>query len=217
MGARPELVAVVFCLRCVVEGMRLQSLSGDVEAASRQVDRALETVHRYREARLVSEPPRGLRVARLLWTTAQLVQRERDDLDALRRIFEDIPRGRRELIYACVEHLAWIEFDPWTVAVHPRDRELTGLDDEAYARLRVGNRRDICTRATSLRQFADVRSGSVNERTWQRLGGYAGVRELALRVLAEEPATRGRADLPVRRGRQRAWDYAQVWIQDTVA
>jgi hypothetical protein len=143
--------------------------------------------------------------------------REQADLEALRLIFEDLPRGRRELIYAAVEHLTLIEFDPFTVRVHPEDQQLTDLDDDAYRRWRTGNRQDICTRASHLRQFADVRSGSVNVRAWHRMGGYPSVREHALRILASEPVTRGRQDFPLRLGRLRAWSYARDWLGDTAA
>ena len=121
------------------------------------------------------------------------------------------------MIYATDEHLTLIEFDPFTVRLHPRDRELTGLDDDAYRRWRAGNRHDICVRASHLRQFANVRNVSVNERAWNRMGGYPGVREHALRVLASEPVTRGRQDFPVRLGRLRAWNYAREWLGDTAA
>jgi hypothetical protein len=217
MGGRPELVELMFCLRCVARSMRFQAVLADVEAAAHQLDAAAGKLGRNHRAQLGAEPPRRLRVAHLRWTTTRLVQREQADLDALRLIFEELPRGRRELVYACVEHLTMVEFDPFTVRVHQLDRELTGLDDDAYARWRVGNRRDICARATRLRHFADVRSGSVNERTWQRVGGYPCLREHALRVLAGEPVTRGRTDLPVRLGRRRAWGYAQEWARDTAA
>jgi hypothetical protein len=215
MGDSAELVELAFCLRCGARSLRFQSVLADVEAAAHQLDAAAGKLARNGRVPLGAEPPRGLRVAHLRWTTTRLVQRERADLDALRLIFEGLARGRREVVYAFIEHLTMVEFDPWTVRVHRLDRELTGLDDDAYARWRLGARRDICARATRLRHFADLRSGSVNERTWQRMGGYPCVREHALRVLAEEPVTRGRADLPVRLGRRRAWDYAREWVRDT--
>jgi hypothetical protein len=216
LGDRPELVDVTFCLRCVARSMRFQSVLADVEAALHQLEAALRTLGDGM-LRLGAEPAPHLRIAHLRWATTRLVLREQSDLKALRLIFEGLPRGRQELIYACLEYLTLVEFDPWTVQVHPLDRELTGLDKDAYARWRVGNRKDMCVRATRLRQFADARSGSVNERTWQRMGGYPCVREQALRVLAKEPVARGRQDVPVRLGRQRAWSYARDWVKDTAA
>ncbi|MGH3613971.1 MAG: hypothetical protein ACRDRK_15550 [Pseudonocardia sp.] len=212
MAESPELVVIAFCLRCVTRAMHCQCVLADVEAASNQLDAAAA-----RLGPASSEPARHRRVAHLRWTTSLLVQRERADLGALRRIVERLSRGQRELVYAVVEHMTWIEFDPWTVRIHPEDRELTGLDGGAYARYRSGNRLDICVRATNLRQFGNAWTGSVTERTWHRMDGYPAIRERALRVLAEEPHTRGGADLPVRLGRLRAWSYARDWFRDTAA
>lgn len=217
MGSYRELVDLVFCLRCVARSMRFQSALADVEAARHQLDAAARKLGEGPPVQLGVEPPPRLWLTHLRWATARLVLREQADLTAVRLVFEGLRRGRQELVHACVEHLTFVEFDPWTVQVHDLDRELTELDDDAYARWRTGNRHDMCVRATALRQLADVRGGSVTERTWHRMGGYACVREQALRVLADEPLTRGRPDLPVRLGRQRAWAYARDWTMDTAA
>jgi hypothetical protein len=216
-GVHAELGDLVFGLRCVARSLRIQSVEADVEAAWYQLEAAARKLGVDPQGKLDAEPARRRGLPHLRWATTRLVMREQADLAALQRIFEGLPRGRQELVYACVEHLTLIEFDPFTVQVHPMDRELTELDDDAYARWRSGNRRDMCTRATHLRQFARVRSGSVNERAWHRMGGYPSVREYALRVLANEPLTRGRRDFPVRLGRLRAWNYARDWKQDTAA
>jgi hypothetical protein len=118
-------------------------------------------------------------------------------------------------VYAGVEHLTWVEFDPWTMQVHEDDRTLVGINDDPGERVLVANRRDMCARATRLRQFARARNGSVSEKAWQRMGGYPAVRQEALRVLAGEPVSRGRRDVPVRLGRLRAWEYACQWVLDT--
>jgi hypothetical protein len=215
---RRELVALMVALRCVARSMRFQSAHADVEAAQNQLATAARVlVGRERLPRLGRQPAGTRRLAHLAWTVMRLIHREQEDLDAIRLIFVDLRRGRPEVINAGVEHLTWVEFDPWTVQVHPQDRALLGLDDDAYRRFRTGNRHDMCVRATRLRQFADARHGSVNEKDWQRMGGYPHVREAALRVLAGEPLTRGRADLPVRLGRRRAWEYACRWAEDASA
>lgn len=216
-GTHRGLIDLAFCLARVVRNLQLQSVLGDVEAALEQLDAAAARLRKGGPLPLGSEPPPHLRITHLRWTTTRLVQRELADLMALRLLVEELRRGIQELVCACVEYLTLVEFDPWTVRVHRLDRELTGLKPAPYARWRSGNRLDICGRATRLRQFADVRNGSVSEKTWQRTGGYPCLRELALRVLAEEPVTRGRADLPVRLGRRRAWEYAQIWTDDTAA
>jgi hypothetical protein len=218
-GAHPELVDVVCCLRCISRGIKFQSVEANVQAAWCQVEAAVRKLDIDPQAKLGAEPARHLHdgLTHLRWATTRLVMREHADLAALRLIFEGLPRGRRELVYGALDHLTLIEFDPFTVCVHPQDRELTGLDDEAYRRWRAGNRLDICARASQLRQFASVRNGSVNDRAWHRAGGYPRVRELALRVLANEPVTRGRPEFPVRLGRLRAWHYARDWLEDTAA
>lgn len=213
MGEQRELVMIVFWLRCIARSQMFQSVYGNVEGAWNQLS-AVPTAGGHPGA----EPAPTQLIAHLTWQVHRLVEREVADLEALRRIFASLPRGRRELVYAVVEYLTWIEFDPFTVRIHPRDRELTGLvdDEDAYLRLRNGNRKDTCARASQLRQFADNHAGSVTERTWQRVGGYPHLRECALQALAQEPLTRGRSDLPVRLGRLRAVEYARVWAGDAL-
>lgn len=215
-GGRRELVDLTVCLRCVTRSMRFQCAVGDVRAASEQLDTGMRKLRSTgHPLRLGPEPPRTWRQAHLLWATVRLLLREKADLDAVRRVFEQLPRGRQELVRACVEHLVWVEFDPWTVRVHPEDRTLLGIDEVAYERFRSVNRRDMCARATKLRQFADVREGSASVKSWQRMGGYAPVREAALRVLARESVSHGPVGAPVRLGRLRACAYAVQWLHDT--
>jgi len=169
-GDHPELADVVFGLRCVARNLKFQSVVADVQAAWYQVDAAARRLGITDRTKLEDEPAvdRDSGLSHLRWATCRLVMRELADLAALRLLFEGLRRGRQELVHAFVEYFTFVEFDPWTVRVHPRDRELTGLDDDAYARWRVGNRLDTCARATHLRQFADFRSGSVNERSTRR-------------------------------------------------
>ena len=219
-----DLIRLMTCLRRIADSQRLQCAFGDGRAALRELDGVTETLVRLGAPtaqggglRISTEPPRDLPVRHLLWATTRLVVRERADIMALRLIVGDISKGGRELIYACAEHLTWVEFDPWTVRVHEHDQELLGLDDAAYLRFRIANPRDISARATNLRHLADVRKGSVASRTWHRMGGYAAVRHGALLVLAGEKLTRGRGDLPVRLGRVRAVQYAKGFHKDTAA
>jgi hypothetical protein len=223
-GQRESVVGVQVCLRRVCRCMWLQCALGDVESAHRELERARTVLVQLgvRTAAdggllLPARPARKQRVQYLVWSATRLVARETADLAAVRAIFGDIGRGRPELVHACVEHLTWIEFDPWTVRMHVRDQELLDIDDDAYARFRTVNPMDISARATNLRHFAAVRTGSVSRRTWNRLGGHAAVREAALLVLAGEPVTRGRTDCPLRLGRLRAWEYARRLRDDTAA
>lgn len=225
-GTEEAVVAVQFCLRCVCRSMRLQCAIGDVEEALCELERAMaRLVGLGRAARVVgggrlallAEPALDRPLAHLVWATTRLVLRELEDIEALRATFEDLRRGTPELVYACVEHLTWVEFDPWTARLHPRDQELLGLDDEAYGRFRTGNPGDISARATNLRHLASVRAGSVSRRTWHRQGGYPAFREAALLVLAHEPVSRSRTDWPIRLGRVRACEYARCLAGDTPA
>jgi hypothetical protein len=77
------------------------------------------------------------------------------------------PRGRYELLYAGIQHLIHVEFEPYTVHLHGQGRDLASLDPPAYARWRTGD----CLDMRILRQFADVCRGSVTGKTWQELGG----------------------------------------------
>lgn len=210
VGAEREIDLIV-ALRCVARSMRHQCASGDVQAAEDQLDTAVRML-RQAATRRSGGPVR--RIERLTVAVTRLVQRESADLLALQRAFVDLSRGRAELAHAAVEWLTWVEFDPWTVRRHPRERDLLRLDDAAYARFHTANRRDLCDRSTRLRQFADPFRGSVTEKVWQRMGGYPAVREAALQLLAAQDLTRGRADLPVRLGRRRAWEYARCWSGD---
>lgn len=207
-GDLGELVDLEIALRCVARSMSFQCVLGDVRAARHQLDTAWASLHTSGAGRA-----RNRGIAQLLRSTTRLVRREESDLDAVRAVFGEIPRGRPELVYACIEHLTWVEFDPWTMQVHEDDRTLVRIDDDEH--VLVGNRRDICARATRLRQFANARNGSVNEKTWQRMGGYPGVRQEALHKLAEEPVSRRSHVAPVRFGRLRAWEFARQWVLDT--
>ena len=223
-GGQRAVVDVMACLRRVANCQWLQCSSGDVEAALRELERAVPVLlrlgaRRAGAGRLVvpAEPAHDRDLPHLVWSTTRLVAREHADLEDLRLVFGDISRGARELVYAAAEHLTWVEFDPWTVRVHEHDQELLGLDDEAYARFRTLNPRDISARATNLRHLAAVRKGTVASRTWHRMGGYGAVREAALLVLVGDKRARDRTELPVRLGRLRAVEYAKGLRDDTVA
>src|SRR5947209_2038602 len=91
------------------------------------------------------------------------------------------------------------------------------MEAQEYARFRPASRTDLCARATRLRQFAKVRSGSLSEKAWLRIGGENGLEAAALAVLADEPLARAEYVLPVRRGRLRAWQFARAVDQDIEA
>jgi hypothetical protein len=212
IGEQSALVTSASVLRCVARAMCAQCVHGDVEAAQNQLDTAVRLLGGC--GLLDAEPAVGREEDHLQWAITRLVMREQADLDAVRTIFESLPRGRSELVHACVEFLTWVEHDPFTIRIRENEAELLRVEDDVLERFRTANRADICTRATNLRHFADARRGSVNEKTWRRTGGYPALRELALRELAQEELSRGRAYFPVRLGRRRAWEFARRWMDD---
>src|SRR4051812_37895933 len=204
LGGSKEVADLAHALRYVALSMRAQCAASDVVLAERHLDAA---------ARILwptAAVPTGTtdlspQAGQLRNLTTLLVARERAELEALRRIFASTRRGQPELVHVYVEYVAWVRLDPWTVRPPADDQLLLGMEAPEYARFRPASRRDLCTRATRLRQFAAVRSGSLSEKAWLRIGGENGLEAAALAVLADEPLARARYVLPVRRGRLRAW------------
>jgi hypothetical protein len=213
LGGSREVADLARALRYVALSMRAQCAASDVVLAERHLDRA---------ARLLWPPAAvatGMRdapphVAQLRNTTTLLVARERAELEAIRRIFVDARKGQPELVHAYVEFMTWVSMDPFTVRPPADDQVLLGMEAPKYARFRPASSVDLCARATRLRQFAALRSGSLSGKTWLRIGGENGLETAALAVLADEPLARARYRLPVRRGRLRAWQYARDVAQD---
>jgi hypothetical protein len=218
---RPAVISLAVCLRCVARSMRYQCVLGEVESAEYQLNAATDVLRgadRKWPLQYRGEPPTSRRYAHLVWAATRLVLREVEDLAALRDLVKGLPRGRAELICAYVEFLTWVEFDPWTIRVHPEERTLLVpeefLDEKAYERFSTANRGDLTDRASKLRQFADPRRGPVSVKVWRGMGGCRPLREAALRTLADEELIRGLADAPVRVGRRRAWESACTLVND---
>ncbi|MBA2323260.1 MAG: hypothetical protein H0V92_04295 [Pseudonocardiales bacterium] len=140
----------------------------------------------------------------LVWATARIIWREQRELVCLRSQFL---RGRAEprgnLIDAGVEHLRWVECDPFAW--------------RARADVTVDRRRaDLLRRADQLRRFADPRSPDIGVTVWRTVGGYGGLRAAAmLRLLESELVPWSDAlGIPVRRGRACALRAARAWIAD---
>ncbi|GLY31340.1 hypothetical protein [Kineosporia sp. NBRC 101731] len=208
--------------RLVADSMRLQTL-GRVTQAHHQLEEAassLAAATGRTGRRSPGAQPHPSRVAEhLLWRAGLVLAREQNELNALRRFSGRIAKGRPELVCAGVEYLTWVEFDPFSVRPGRDDARLLGLDDPAAAeRFGTGNRIDLCTRATGLREFAGVWDGPVSGRTWQRMGGYRGIRAEALLLLAAREESRSPDPMQAapRLGRLRAWEYARQWSADSV-
>jgi len=214
---RRETVRLALCLRLIAAGMQKQTVGAPTQAQER-LDEAYEAYIGATGRGHPGQRPRSGRSAEFVnWRIGVVLQRERAELAALRRLGLAARRGQQELVIAYVEHLVWVEFDPFSVLPGAQDAGVLGLTPQELERFGVVNRNDLCRRAGELRQFADERTGTVSPRTWQRMGGYRMIRAQALSMLAAEPPVRSRTDVPVRPrlGRQRAWEYARTWVADT--
>src|SRR5207342_1030281 len=102
-------------------------------------------------------------------------------------------------VEACIEHLLWVDLDPFAPAHLP-------LPDRS--------RTSLCRRGSRLRQFADPTACDISQSVWRDVGAFPGLCAEALDRLADRRApapwcdAEGVDDLPVRRGRRRAWEYA---------
>ncbi|GAB6900614.1 hypothetical protein JCM9957A_37040 [Kineosporia succinea] len=216
-GGDRTILHLTHCLRLVADAMRLQTL-GQAVAAQARLNEAVPPFVAANGRRAIGPEPRPGRVAEhLLWRTGRVLEREHDELAALRRAGGALAKGQPELVCACVEHLTWVEFDPFSVRPGPDEARRLGLDDPAaLERFGSGNRIDLCDRASDLRQLAGVWTGPVSGRTWQRAGGYRVLRAEALTLLADEPPSRASSlPVPPRLGRLRAWEYARQWSRDS--
>ncbi|WP_028922037.1 hypothetical protein [Pseudonocardia acaciae] len=214
MSGPGDLVKLGVMLRIVARSMELQT-QGDVTAAwsrlaeaagrlpipFRRVDRPGTTMR----AVLATKPRDAASEVDLAWRVARVIWREQYELAGLRAEVALATTARDKLVHACVEHLCWIEFDPftWYRGAGP-DR--TSIDRRRSA---------LCSRGTRLRQFAHPREGAISQSVWHDIGLYRGLCAEALGRLAERDAAApwcGRdqtADLKVRRGRLRAWEFAR--------
>jgi hypothetical protein len=141
----------------------------------------------------------------------RVIWREQAELAALRTsLVREHTEARDVLIDAMIEWMRWVEFDPWTCALHALD-DLTGIGPA---------RAEFCVRATHLRRFADPTAGDLSTTVWTKLGGYLGLRDAALRRLAASDLVPWAStnpliqDIPVRLGRRRALEYATQWLED---
>ena len=147
---------------------------------------------------------------------ARLVWREQFELQDLRGGFAaGRVKPRDELIEACIQHLFWVDFDPYafyrTLPGEPHWDDGTTVD-----RLRSV----LCLRGSRLRRFADPTAGRLSQAVWQDIGGYRGLCAAALDRLSDRPVPVAWCGLPgtsrlvVRRGRLRAWQHARWRRED---
>jgi hypothetical protein len=221
------LVLWAVVLRIVARSMQLQAQGRVQEAWDRLAEAAALLPMAWRQptppgvvARAALRPPRrgapldeelAHRITRLVW-------REQAELSDLRDRFA--PRSmkpRGELIEACIEHLCWIEFDPY-VFRRPGPGAAPWDDGVSVERERSA----LCLRGTRLRQFADPANGThISKSVWSDVGEYRGLCAEALGRLAGRPApapwcgTTDASGVKVRLGRLRAWEHARRWRADS--
>jgi hypothetical protein len=212
-------------LRIVARSMQLQA-QGHVQEAWGELGNAAQLLPRGRRqptppgavARAALGPRRRAASVdeELAWQITRLVWREQFELSYLRdRFARDLLRAREELIEACIEHLCWIEFDPFVFS-RPGPGAPAWDDGVSVDRERSG----LCLRGTRLRQFADPSERALSKSVWIDIGAYRGLCAEALGWLADRPApapwcgTADTSDLKVRLGRLRAWEHARQWRAD---
>jgi hypothetical protein len=222
-GDRSDAAYLVVIGRTIAGAMGAQA-AGDIQAATRQYTAAEAmlppglthtTSHgRRRVALPIAEPVANgeSMITRLFWRAARILWREQYLIDDLRRQLRKLAKPRDHLIEAYIQFQLEVEFSPFAWA-ELADR--TQPDPPV-----TPSRSSICRRASHLRKLALPRAGDVSETVWKDIGGHRGVRARAQARLAERPLTPWadeiglRVSVPVRFGRQRAWEYARQWKLD---
>ncbi len=210
-GSRRQLRLVVL-LRLVARSMQLQTHTQVHDAWDRlgQASVRLPTWYRRPDDRtraaLRPKPRDDTVESEAAWRLAMIIWREQWELHDLRaRFAHGLMRPREELVQACIQHLVWVDFDPYS-----SDRPRLATCGPAPDR----SRSSLCLRASRLRQFADPRACDVSQSVWRDIGAFPGLCAEALDRLAEPGspapwcADAGVAGPRIRRGRYYAWDYA---------
>jgi hypothetical protein len=221
-GEGPEIPMLAVTLRTTAAAMRDQA-AGDLAATTRQLsDAAGMLPPRLRRlspdaqllASLTPEPlgtsPTGpafwaWRVARVIWREQWLIADLRDELVRF-------PSPRDHLIEAYIQFMFEVEFSPYSWYRPPQKTWPYPAVTPA--------RDDLCRRASNLRKLVEPTHGDVSQSVWQDIGRHCGLRAAAQERLAERPLLpemdriAAWSDLPVRRGRQRAWEHARQWVSD---
>ncbi|GAB3246751.1 hypothetical protein [Kineosporia babensis] len=154
---------------------------------------------------------------RLTLALAGITWREQTELEQLRNRPYLYAGARDALVRACQEFLAWVEFAPetWRRQIPPGQLQSFGI--VLPRTLHQPTRKNLCERASRLRKFADPAQGDVSDSVWADIGGYPGLKALALESLSTQHLTAWRLGprspvpkhLPVRTGCRAAWQFAQ--------
>jgi hypothetical protein len=151
--------------------------------------------------------------ARWTWQTARIVWREQSLIADLITQLIKSPAPRDHMVQAYIQFMFEVEFSPF--AWYRPTKECT-LNDPPVTPTRI----DMCRRASNLRKLAVPMAGDVSKNVWLDIGGHRGLRAEAQARLADRPLTPWatetslRGQVPVRLGRRRAWNHAQLWKRD---
>ncbi len=159
----------------------------------------------------------GHHEGRLTLTLSRITWREQTELGQLRRRPHLYGSARDALVRACLEFLVWVEFAPETWRRQISPSLLQGFGISLPRTLHQPTRKNLCERASKLRRFADPTQGGVSDSVWADIGGYPGLKALALEGLSTQHASSWRLGsrhavvqrFPARTGCVEAWRFAQ--------
>jgi hypothetical protein len=169
------------------------------------------------ESTMLLGPYDGNHEGRLTLTLSRITWREQTELGQLRQRPQLYTSARDALVRACLEFLVWVEFAPETWRRQIPASQLQGFGISLPKTLHQPTRKNLCERASKLRRFADPTQGDVSDSVWADVGGYRGLKALALEGLGSQHASSWRLGarpatvqrFPVRTGCFAAWRFAQ--------
>jgi hypothetical protein len=169
------------------------------------------------ESTMLLGRPDGNHEGRLTLTLSRITWREQTELGQVRQRAHLYTSARDALVRACLDFLVWVEFAPetWRRQIPPSLLQSFGIS--LPKTLHQPTRKNLCERASKLRRFADPTQGDVSDSVWADIGGYPGLKSLALEGLGTQHASSWRTGtrpsteqgLPVRTGCFAAWRFAQ--------
>lgn len=154
---------------------------------------------------------------RLTWTLAAITWREQTELQQLKARPHLYIGARDALVRACVEFMVWVEFAPETWRRQVPSDQLECLGIALPRGLYQPSRKNLCGRASKLRRFVDPAQGDVSDSVWADIGGYTGLKALALESLGAQQLSTWRLGarsgpgkaFPARAGCSQAWRFAK--------
>lgn len=159
----------------------------------------------------------GNHEGRLTLALSRITWREQTELGQLRKRPHLYTSARDALVRACLEFLVWVEFAPETWRRQIPPGLLQGFGISLPKTLHQPTRKNLCERASKLRRFADPAQGDVSDSVWADIGGYPGLKAMALEGLGAQHSSSWRLgtrpaagqSFPDRTGCFAAWRFAQ--------